>query len=80
MSDVCLPVTHRLKKTFRVNDKEVYWRGTPAYYKRGAGNVALLTPTGRVRACGGALSVFTKLYFFRPFGAWFEPVRKSNDS
>jgi hypothetical protein len=73
--------THRLKKDFVVNSKEIYRKGTslakPPLHKKHSGlccNVLFLSEDGYERTSNqGQLSLFS-FDHFRPFKDWFEPI------
>lgn len=76
--------THRLKKNFKFNEKEVHQKGCLVAMKKRhqkhfgfCCNVAFLTPTGRLRKNkDGAIALYSK-DFFKPLKDWFEPIRKN---
>jgi len=70
--------THKLKKTFKYDEKSFFRKGAPVYIPKGHkfwnGNVFFLTPTGRIKSNRDQLVHLYSKSFFKPRKEWFEKI------
>ena len=78
MTKIKYTATHRLKKLFNYNGKNIFRKGTPVYVPKGdqgfCSNVFFLTPTGRVRSNKNSVVHLYSKTFFKPIKEWFEVI------